>query len=308
LVIGLSGGVAASAWFVLARRGPLRRITLGLAAATAALAPLGIPPQARIARFIASLAAVILLVKLGDLALGERLERRPSFASFALWLTNIYSLVYRKRNDEPRPSAPRDLARLTLGGLLAAAGIAVGVACWSGPWPNFALEHSAKACLLLGTTWALSAVGAAITRLSGQPARELMLAPVLARTPADFWRRYNRPVNQWLHVHAFLPVGGRRAPVAAILFAFFVSGLIHEYLFAIPLGRVCGHQMAFFLLQGAAVAATARRRPRRAWAVLGVAGTLTFLLASSVLFFASLSGVFRFYERPLPGWLGCGCR
>ena len=65
-----------------------------------------------------------------------------------------------------------------------------------------------------------------------------------------------------------------------------------------------GYQTAFFLLQGVAVAATWRVRPKGWRTVPWRLGTLAFNLASSVLFFASIHGLVAFYSRGLPAWLG----
>ena len=44
-----------------------------------------------------------------------------------------------------------------------------------------------------------------------------------APTPADFWRRWNRPAAQWFHEHVFLRAGGIRFPLRATLATFAVS-------------------------------------------------------------------------------------
>jgi D-alanyl-lipoteichoic acid acyltransferase DltB (MBOAT superfamily) len=130
-----------------------------------------------------------------------------------------------------------------------------------------------------------------------------MDAPLLAPTPAEFWRRYNRPVQQFFHENVFKPAGGMRSPIRATLIVFAVSALVHEYVFGITLGRVQGYQTLFFLLQGCAAAATVRVRPAgwRFWPWF--AATWIFNLATSLLFFASLNGVMPFYSRELPRWL-----
>ena len=81
---------------------------------------------------------------------------------------------------------------------------------------------------------------------------------------------------------------------------FAVSGLLHEYLFTVAVGRVQGFQLAFFLVQGAAVALTLRAKPNR---IVGVGATFTFNALTSILFFASVEGVLPFYVGGLPGWL-----
>jgi hypothetical protein len=149
----------------------------------------------------------------------------------------------------------------------------------------------------------LAAVGASVWRLLGGRAFDLMNHPYAARTPADFWRRYNRPAHQFLYEDVFKPAGGLRFPIRATLAAFAVSALIHEYLFAVSMGRIQANQATFFLLQGCAVAATARLKPKGPVAVPAIAATLAFNLASSVIFFASLDAVVPFYSQELPGWL-----
>jgi D-alanyl-lipoteichoic acid acyltransferase DltB (MBOAT superfamily) len=172
---------------------------------------------------------------------------------------------------------------------------------WDGQ--QFALEHSAK---VVGFYLALlPAAGAAVAvwRLVGGTARDSMDQPYLARTPADFWRRYNRPMQQFFYEDIFKPVGGIRSPIRATLLVFALSAIIHEYVFGIALGRVQGYQAAFFMVQGCAVVATMRIRPKQASPIPWIVGTFLFNLASSVLFFASMSGVMRFYAGGLPTWL-----
>src|SRR5262249_20958394 len=98
----------------------------------------------------------------------------------------------------------------------------------------------------------------------------------------------------------FKPSGGKRAPIRATMLAFFISGVVHEYLFDIGLGRIHGFQMAFFLLQGVAVAATVRIKPIGWRIVPWVVGTLAFNLTTGVLFFASVDSVLPFYARGRP--------
>jgi hypothetical protein len=121
--------------------------------------------------------------------------------------------------------------------------------------------------------------------------------PFAARTPADFWVRYNRPAGQFLHEDVFKPLGGLRSPGRATLGTFAVSAVLNEYIFWIAVGRVQGYQTAFFMIQGLVVAATRKVRPRGLRAVTWSTGTLAFNLASSVLFFASLDEVLPFYAH-----------
>jgi D-alanyl-lipoteichoic acid acyltransferase DltB (MBOAT superfamily) len=169
-------------------------------------------------------------------------------------------------------------------------------------WP-FLAEHMAKVVVLYVGLFGVLRVLEGVWRAGGGRAQALMEEPFASRTPADFWRRYNRPMNQFLWKHVFKPTGRVRSAVWATMAVFAVSGVLHEYVFGVAVGRVQGYQMAFFLLQGAAVAATLRAK-LRGWRVpAGCAGTLGFNLLSSVLFFGSVQGVVPFYSRGLPGWL-----
>ena len=96
---------------------------------------------------------------------------------------------------------------------------------------------------------------------------------------------------------------GLRHPLRSTLAVFAVSGLLHEYLFWMAIGRGAGLQMSFFLLQGVAVAATLRVKPTRATASLGWLATFAFNGVSSVWFFASIALMLPIYPDGLPAWL-----
>ena len=159
----------------------------------------------------------------------------------------------------------------------------------------FVVEHSAKVAMLVTTVALLANARARTWRLLGGRALEPMLNPAVARTPADFWRRWNRPAQQFFQEYAFRASGGFNHPIRGILVSFVVSGIVHEYVFGITTGRVQGWQFLYFALNGIATVATARIRPH-GWLVLPfVAGTIVFNLALAVVFFISVNSVFPFY-------------
>jgi hypothetical protein len=106
----------------------------------------------------------------------------------------------------------------------------------------------------------------------------MMDAPYLASSPAEFWRRYNRPVHQFFGDDVYRPVGGVRNPVLGVLAVFAASAVIHEYVFLPAIGCIQGYQTAFFLVQGLGVLATRKARPG---GVLPILATLVFHLAAS---------------------------
>ena len=276
-------------------------VVLGLVA----VAPLWVPGSEPVYRLPATLVTIAMLVKLYDLHVGGE---RPAFREFVPYLFNPFLVVYRRRHAVAQPNREEDLHALTWAMVKTAMALPFCVWAFRARWDGvpFLLEHMAKACTIFLAAEYGCAAFAALWRLSGRTAREFMTAPMLARTPADFWRRYNLPVQQFFHENVFLPFGGRRAPVRATMMVFVVSALVHEYVFGIIIGRVQGYQTLFFLIQGLAVIATLRTRPHGRMKWIAIAATLTFNLVVSVLFFASWNQFLPFYSRPLPyplaGW------
>jgi hypothetical protein len=305
--LALAGALAAVlGCFPALRLGARARFAVLLpAAAIVAFAPLAVPIERPIVRFQAAIFAGVALMKLWDLHLGALRGVRPRFGEYLKFLADLPRLVDRAPVPA-RPGRAESAARLALGLLgMAAAALAFWFALgvdWSA-WP-FLAEHAVKAALLFPLGVAYLAALAALSRLLGGGAVDPGgLDSLAAPTPAEFWRRYNRNVGQFLREDCFLPLGGRRHPARATLAAFAISGLLHEYLFAVAAGRVTGQQLLFFLVAGSGAAATLRLRPHGAPAALGAAATLAFHLAASLLFFASAHGVFPIYQRAPPAWL-----
>jgi hypothetical protein len=302
----LTALVAAVAFFpALALNRRKRGLALLGVVTPVSLSPLLVPAGAPFVRFLASVNAVALFGKLLDLHLGAGWGSRPTFRTFVVFLSNWSSMVLRKLDAEPRPTRRANFIRLARGLLGLAAGGALLVGSFHVSWDGrpFALEHAAKVVAFYLALVPGAAAAVALWRLAGGKARDTMDDPFLARTPADFWRRYNRPAQQFFYEDIFKPAGGLRSPVRAALVTFAASALIHEYVFGIAIGRVQGYQTAFFLLQGVATAATARVKVKGWRVVPWTAGTFAFNLASSVLFFASINGLLPFYSRGLPAWL-----
>jgi D-alanyl-lipoteichoic acid acyltransferase DltB (MBOAT superfamily) len=114
----------------------------------------------------------------------------------------------------------------------------------------------------------------------------------LSRTPADFWRRWSWPVHTWLNRYVYTPWGGRARAGLAVMMSFLVSGLAHEVMAGVGLGRVTGHQTAFFLISGLGVLASASLEKLARWGVAGEIlmrlATIVFILASGTLMFTTL--------------------
>jgi hypothetical protein len=125
---------------------------------------------------------------------------------------------YRMTNEGGMPGFSGDLAvvGLILYGLI-----------------RFVAEYAARS--------GLAHVRIGLMRSIGWTVPEQYLFPIFARSPADFWRRWNTYVRAWLECYVFSPIAlaaARRArrwsvQVAVVVVAFAASGLLHDiYKFA----------------------------------------------------------------------------
>ena len=282
-----------------------RTVVLAGLAVPIALSPLWIPAQAAFDRLLAAISAIALLVKLYDLHVSASRSMRPDFRTFLAFLPNWFSIVWRRLSQENDPTKRENLTQLAQSAWRLAIGLLILIWLFRIDWSGvpFALEHCAKALASFITLIPASALGATLWRMAGGRARDFMDGPMLAATPAEFWRRYNRPAQQFFYEDIFKQAGAYKSPLLAALATFAISALAHEYVWGIALGRIQGYQTAFFMLQGLAVVATVRLQPTGVGRWPWIAATWIFNLATSLLVFANVQGVLPFYSRGLPKWL-----
>jgi MBOAT, membrane-bound O-acyltransferase family len=249
-------------------------------------------------RFLVSLFAISLLVKLYSAYRQPQIGLDLGFWSYAANLPNGFWLVQGTKPS--RPPMNHDLRRLGFRAPLALLSVVLSFFLFHLDWStcSFVLEHVLKVTAVVTVVVLTTNATAAVYRLVGGEALDFMRNPFLARTPADFWRRWNVPAHQFLNEYVFKPAGGLRKPIRATLITFGMSGLVHEYVFGIAAGRVQGWQLFFFLVQGIAVVATMNLKPQGRLVPFCVAGTWVWNLASSVLFFVSVNQVVPFYSFP----------
>ena len=267
--------------------------------------PLLIPRKATDLRLISAIIAVTVGIKLYDLhRLGGR-GFRPSWWLFLGYLPNPFALALDKVRREPRPPWRRDLLQLSLGALGSAAAIELLIRVFRIDWqPHpFVLQHGAKVISFFLLLLFFANGAAAGLRLCGLPATNFSGNFFLARTPAEFWRQYNRPAAQLFYEDVFKPIGGLHRPVMATLLTFAASGIIHEYVFDIPARRILGWQMVFFMVQGLAALATIRIKPRGWRAAVCVMLTFAFNLSTGVLFFKCMNQAAPFYSGRMPAFV-----
>lgn len=297
--------VAVVAYPLLVRRSAFLLIeTLG-ACLLIVVSPWLIPAEFSMLRFLASISAAMLTLKVIDVSLDLKQQRKVTWQDYIGFLFNPFTLVRRSLSNEGRPFAQENLRGL----LRASIGCTVTLFILWGlfrlDWSNvpFLVEHAGKVtALMLAIACGLSSA-AAIWRLFGGTARDFMDKPFIAKTPAEFWRRYNRNVQQFFWLNVFSDKCARRRPIRTMIFVFGLSALLHEWIFLAAVGALQGYQTTFFALQGLAAASTARIKVRGKFVVPCVVGTLAFNLLTSVLFFASVHSVTPFYSQGLPVWL-----
>jgi hypothetical protein len=283
-----------------------RRLVLGLGlAGIAALTPFLLPPEWVLTRFSIALFAGVMIMKMWDLHIGAQSGSRPNWREFLGFIASPALLVWRKRAQGRLRSVAENARDLVLGLLLGASAIAAMFVVWHIDWTSlpFLLQHVPIAVSLFCLVVAVLDSLVALTRLLGGQVVDANDRPFAARTPAEFWRRYNRLVGQFLHEDFFKPMRGLRHPVRSTLAVFAVSGLLHEYLFWMAIGHSAGLQMSFFMLQGCGVALTLRVKPTGARAIAWSVGTFLFNALTSVFFFASIHLALPIYQGGLPAWL-----
>ena len=264
-----------------------------------------IPPESAMLRFIASISAAMLALKVIDVSHDLALQRQVTWRAYVDFLTNPFTHVRRSLPLERSPSPRENFQRFLVGSVTCAVAVTALMACFKFDWLGvpFLIEHVTKVSALMVAISSGLTCAAATWRLSGGTARDFMDRPFIARTPAEFWRRYNRNVQQFFWQDVFSGSRSRRAPLRTMLFIFALSALLHELVFLAAVGHVQGYQTTFFAIQGLAAVSTARVKMRGKTVIAWVACTLAFNLLTSVLFFASLQSMTPFYSRGLPVWL-----
>ncbi len=275
--------------------------TLVLASITV-VAPMLVPVERPVGRFLSAVFAMMMVFKMIELCRLHAAGLRLTWGQHWRFVANVCSLSWHALARAPRP-LPGQNSQHLLQGLAGMLGAILAMTAVHSLALPYWLEHGLIAVCLMGFVIFELEVLVAITRLLGGPIIDPNDRPWLAVTPADFWRRYNRIIGRFLHDNVFRPTDGKHHPARATLLAFAASGLMHEYVFWIAIERSAGLQMLFFMVQGIGVVLTARIKPRGAAVVAWRLGTWGFMLLTSVVFFASFHHMFPIYGNRLPAWL-----
>ena len=299
----------------LRRGGTLAIVAVALASTAIAAGLFIIPAQLRVHRAIAALFCVDLVFRLIDFTrqnLSGELRRvgLSQFCRFLIpfpFLLVVFGQKDRRRPPHYRPA--RDVLRVVLG----STGVALGFVLVFTAEGNdalqlsYALDHVTKLLIFILTIESLADATCGLERLAGYNTRPIVDRGFLARTPAEFWRRYNNRVQPWLYRNVFVPAGGRHAPVRGVWATFFVSAAFHELAFAIATSQFTGYQFTFFLVQAPAVMLSPAldRLSLAAPFVGGIVSrvvTILWIGATSIFFFHGVDLIFPFMYASEP-WL-----
>jgi hypothetical protein len=163
------------------------------------------------------------------------------------------------------------------------------------------------------------AIGAA--RLLGLRVYENLDRPLLSRTPAEFWKRWNVSTYRWLMTHVFYPYWGHRQVTAKIVTTFAVSAAWHASAVRLLSWDSTAHMFLAMGINCLGVLVTLRvsASPLGAWAIrtrgpgwrwvgraAGIGGTLLFMTLVFQFFAGGLAGrsldqTFRLFHTLLFG-------
>jgi hypothetical protein len=245
--------------------------------------------------YLIALCTVVFVAKIVSLILSRgTLKERLAFFFLAPALSvETWRQVRRLRTHE----VPRILVRASLALAALAIGYVFVPAAISRPefsWPI-------RSYLAVVPFWLLTETISSITQLCYTPfllqIPDAHSQPWHSRTLAEFWgRRWNRLFGDWFRQVCFRPMF--RRPRLAILCAFFVSAVMHEYLVNLPLWAVYGKNLfgsmsLYFLIQAVGIVIE-RTYLRRHWEMNRAFAWLTILAPLPLVLNEATLRVFQF--------------
>lgn len=198
-----------------------------------------------IVRALAAFFCTELCFKISDYARQHRhaVAGEARFLDFCRFLIPFppLAVVFGSVERSPQHARPRRAMKLILIGIL---GTTIGLTGFyqaggsSLLRDHFAIDHVTKVLLFVTTIESLAATFFGLELVCGFSASRPMRFMIVSRTVAEFWWQYNVRVNQWFYLNAFEPIGGRRFVVRGVFWTFFVSAVLHGWMFAITHRRL----------------------------------------------------------------------
>jgi hypothetical protein len=308
--VGLFHAAALMAWPVTQTRSRIAQLAICvLAAALSVWGEVLVWPEAKIIRGCVAVVALLLALRVYSYC---RSTVQGGFLNYVRFLSLALlspHLVYSPSGYATRRRTPVGVEILRLAG-----GVTTAVVLFFLTKQLIDTQAAINSWLVndliitVGFVFMVQAVGQGffgLWQLLGIRSHPLMDNILLSRTPADFWRRWSWPIHLWLYRYVYVPAGGTTHRVKATLAAFLISGLLHELLVVLAIGRATGHQTAFFMLSALGVIAspTMERFARRgilAQSLMRLT-TILFLATTASLMFTTFNYVFPIYHKRI--WL-----
>jgi membrane bound O-acyltransferase family protein len=187
---------------------------------------------------------------------GTRLSMQRWLGFSVLWF-GMRPGLFSRAGNKPL-SGSRDLLVMGLGRLVLGLGlIFLARAIWE--WREWLGAEPARwlatAPLLAGLSLALHFgvfnVLAAFWRWRGVDCRPLFRAPILSTSLNEFWsKRWNLAFSEMTALAIYRPISAVAGRRAALITAFFASGLLHELAISVPVLAGFGGPSLYFLLHG----------------------------------------------------------
>jgi MBOAT, membrane-bound O-acyltransferase family len=308
--VGLFHAAALMAWPATQARSRIVQLAICvLAAALSVWAEVLVWPEAKIVRGCVAVVALLLALRVLSYC---RSTIRGGFLNYVRFLSLALlspHLVYSPSGYATRRRTPVGVEILRLAG-----GVTTAVVLFYVTKQLIGTQAAINSwfvndlIITVGFVFMVQAVGQGflgLWQLLGIRSHPLMDNILLSRTPADFWRRWSWPIHIWLYRYVYVPAGGNPNRVKATLATFLISGLQHELLVVLAIGRATGHQTAFFMLNAIGVIAspTMERFARRGILAQSLVRltTILFLAATASLMFITFNYIFPIYHKRI--WL-----
>ncbi|MCP4363691.1 MAG: hypothetical protein GY800_00075 [Planctomycetes bacterium] len=220
-----------------------------------------------------------------------------------LYTTNVTKCLPRGTCTLPTSVILRNALTGTACGLLATALLALNwnLAWWKvSPVVDYITLGLEYYLLLMFVTTMLIAV----YRLLGYEVAEFFKAPLYAMSPFEFWRRWNKPMQEWLVYNVFRVFGrvsGRKRFATGVFLSFVASGLLHEYAVSLASCTINGFMLTYFMIQSFACLLSIRlhrRPPQFLGSLANYTGAKGLKIAQWALTMACLAipGIFFIYN------------